>query len=60
MFTQTELEKIKRYINGVSDKTDSEWIESMLMYGEENKELRHLIETDWNQTHDKNSSSDIK
>jgi transmembrane sensor len=60
MFTLIEIEKVNRYIKGEADKTDSEWIESMLMNGEVNEELRQLIETDWNQNHNCNASYDIK
>jgi transmembrane sensor len=59
MFTQTELEKIKRYINGEADKNETEWIESMLLNGEDNEELRKLIEADWNQTNTSKSYNEI-
>jgi transmembrane sensor len=60
MFTQNELAKVKRYINGEADKTDTEWLESMFLNGEVNEELRQLIETDWNQIHADNSYYEIK
>ena len=58
--TPNELEKVKRYINGEADETEMQLIESMLINGDENKELCQLIESDWNQIHVDNSYYEIK
>jgi transmembrane sensor len=60
MLTPNELEKIKRYINGKADRTETQWLESMLLNGEDNEELRQLIETDWDQIQAENSYYEIK
>jgi ferric-dicitrate binding protein FerR (iron transport regulator) len=60
MLTPNELGKIKRYINGKADKTESQWVESMLLNGEDNEELCQLIETDWDQIETENSYYEIK
>jgi transmembrane sensor len=60
MFTQNELEKVTRYINGEADENETRWIESMLLNGEENEELRQLIETDWNHILTDNSYYEAK
>jgi ferric-dicitrate binding protein FerR (iron transport regulator) len=60
MLTANELDKVKRYVNGEADVIETQWVESMLLNGEKNEELRQLIETDWNQIHADNSYYEIK
>ena len=42
-----EIEKIERYINGLSDKNERNYIESLFSNGENNGSLRHIIQKDW-------------
>lgn len=47
--TQDDLERIERYINGLADNNEKEWLDSLFLKGEENLLLRYLLEKDWNQ-----------
>jgi transmembrane sensor len=44
---QNDLEKIGRYINGMSDDNEKEWVESLFLNGENNSSLRQMLEKDW-------------
>ncbi len=47
MLNQTEIERIRRYINGMADAADLEWIEEFFAHGHQNQQLKHLLEDDW-------------
>lgn len=44
---QEEFDKIDRYINGVADETDREFVESLFSDGENNLYLRNRLKKDW-------------
>jgi len=45
--TNTILEKVERYIDGLSDEAEKEWVESLFIDSEENLTLRSLLEKDF-------------
>ena len=47
MEKQEEIEKIERYIKGLSDDTEKAWVESLFLNGETNLYLQNSIEKDW-------------
>jgi|WetSurMetagenome_2_1015567.scaffolds.fasta_scaffold22848_2 transmembrane sensor len=47
MLNQEEKQKIERYIAGVSDEVEKEYVESLFLNGENNLYLRHSLEQDW-------------
>jgi transmembrane sensor len=47
MLKQEEIEKIERYINGLSDDKEKTFVESLFSDGENNSLLRHHLEKDW-------------
>jgi transmembrane sensor len=46
--TPNDLEKLERYIKGISDENEKEWAESLFLKGEDNSSLRYMLEKDWN------------
>jgi ferric-dicitrate binding protein FerR (iron transport regulator) len=44
---ENDLDKIERYINGISDDNEKKWVESLFLNGENNLYLRHSLEKDW-------------
>jgi hypothetical protein len=56
---QEEIEKIERYINGLSDKNEKNYIESLFSNGENNNQLRHILQMDWDSLIRKETVSDI-
>jgi len=47
MLKQEELEKIERYINGLSDDIEKNYVESLFTEGESNNDLRILLKKEW-------------
>jgi hypothetical protein len=47
MLKENHLEKIERYINGLSDDKEKAWVESQFLNGEDNYTLRNLLKNDW-------------
>jgi transmembrane sensor len=47
MSNHEESEKIGRYIDGQADESEKTWVESQLMNGEDNSNLKHLLRDDW-------------
>jgi transmembrane sensor len=47
MLKQEEIEKIERYIEGLSDDREKTYVESLFSKGENNDYLRHHLEKDW-------------
>ncbi|MGV8091966.1 MAG: FecR family protein [Mangrovibacterium sp.] len=47
MLTQNEIEKIGRYINGMAGLDDMAWIEDLFSHGHKNQNLKHHLESDW-------------
>jgi transmembrane sensor len=47
MLKQEELEKIERYINGISDEVEKAYVESLFLNGENNPCLQYSLEKDW-------------
>jgi ferric-dicitrate binding protein FerR (iron transport regulator) len=47
MLKQEEIEKIERYIKGLSEGLENAFVESLFSKGENNNYLRHLLEKDW-------------
>jgi len=47
MLKQEELERIERFIKGLSDDKENAFVESLFSEGENNNYLRHHLETDW-------------
>jgi transmembrane sensor len=47
MLKQEEIEKIERYIKGLSDDNEKTWVESQFLNGEDNYSLQHLLKDDW-------------
>jgi transmembrane sensor len=44
---QEEIEKIERYVNGLSDDTEKTYVESLFSNGEDNSQLRNHLEKKW-------------
>jgi len=47
MLKQEEFEKIERYINGLSDNREKNFVESLFTEGESNNDLRILLKKEW-------------
>jgi transmembrane sensor len=47
MLTQKEKEIVERYIDGLADKREKEYVESLFLSGEDNPSLRYEVEKDW-------------
>jgi transmembrane sensor len=48
MLKQEESEKIERYTKGQSDNAERAYLESLFQNGENNTDLRHHLEKEWN------------
>lgn len=59
MLRQEEFEIIERYINGLSDEKEKNYVESLFSEGVNNSELRHHLEKDWDITVKDTSTSDV-
>jgi len=57
---QEEIEKIDRYINGVADETDREFVESLLSDGENNLYLRNRLNKDWESISNTESGHNVR
>jgi transmembrane sensor len=47
MLKQEEIEKIERYIKGLAEDDERNWVESQFLNGEDNHCLRSLLKDDW-------------
>lgn len=47
MLRQEEIEKVERYINGLSDDNEKIFVETLFSNGENDSLLRHQLEKDW-------------
>jgi ferric-dicitrate binding protein FerR (iron transport regulator) len=47
MLNQEDIEKIDRYINGLSDESEKIYLESLFTKGENNSDLRKHLQNDW-------------
>jgi len=56
---QEVIEKIDRYIKGVANDSEKEFVEALLSDGESNFYLRNCLEKDWNSFIQKEASSGI-
>jgi len=56
---QEAIAKIDRYIKGVADGSEKEYVESLLSDGESNLYLRNCLEKEWNSFVQKEASSGI-
>jgi transmembrane sensor len=56
---QEELEKIERYINGLSDNDEKIYVESLFTEGESNNDLRNLLEKEWTERLKDSSPSEV-
>jgi ferric-dicitrate binding protein FerR (iron transport regulator) len=45
---ETDLEKLRRYSEGLADEGEKAWVESQFLNGEENPAFRHHLEIEWN------------
>ncbi len=59
MLKQEEIEKIERYINGLSDDKEKTFVESLFLNGENNNLLHNHLEKDWDLTFRKSSPVDF-
>jgi ferric-dicitrate binding protein FerR (iron transport regulator) len=59
MLKQEEVEKIERYINGLSDDSEKTYIESLFSKGENNSLLRHHLEKDWDMMLRETTSTEV-
>jgi transmembrane sensor len=59
MLKQEEIEKIEKYIRGVSTDKEKRYVESLFSDGVHNANLRHLLEKDWNVLLSDGSLSDV-
>jgi transmembrane sensor len=48
MLQQSDIEKLHRYINGLSDQEEQEYIHSLFSEGDENQRLKNYLQSDWN------------
>jgi transmembrane sensor len=48
MLKPEDIERLDRYIKGLSDEKENAYIESLFSEGENNNYLRHHLEDDWN------------
>lgn len=58
MLNQEEIEKMERYINGLSDVNEQVYIESLFLKGENNIYLRQYLEKEWDTMLNDSSSSE--
>jgi transmembrane sensor len=47
MLKQEDIEKIKRYTDGLSSDAEKYYVDSLFQNGDKNDDLRHLLKTDW-------------
>jgi len=47
MLNQNEIELIGRYISGIADENEIDFVETLFAHGQENSGLRNHIENDW-------------
>lgn len=50
MLQQNEIDRIERYLNGIADSNDIQWIEERFAYGKKDLRLRNHLERDWENT----------
>jgi transmembrane sensor len=60
MLRQEEIEKIGRYINGLSDDKEKAYVESMFLNGENNPHLKKSLEQDWDVVLKDSSPTDVE
>ena len=44
---ESAFDKIERYINGLADDIEKDWVESLFLNGEDNYTLQQLLKNDW-------------
>jgi len=56
---ENDLDKIARYITGMSDDKEKAWVESLFVHGEDDETLRHLLRQDWDYSLQDTTPSDV-
>ncbi|MCX6302995.1 MAG: DUF4974 domain-containing protein [Bacteroidia bacterium] len=59
MLKQEEIDKIERYINGLSDNKEKTVVESLFSNGGNNSLLRHHLEEDWDSMQQGSVTTDV-
>ncbi len=59
MLNQSEIEQIERYISGIADKNEIDFVEALFSHGQENFGLRNHLEKDWENDLQKSVPSEV-
>jgi len=60
MLTQTETERLGRYISGLADQDDRTWVEDFFSHGHGNPHLKHYLENDWKNVFRQPQTKDVE
>ena len=58
MLHQSEIEQIERYISGIADKNDIDFVETLFSHGQANSGLLNHLKNDWENDHQNTTPSD--
>ena len=59
MLNQNEIERIGRYIKGIADSSDNDWVEDLFSHGHTNQNLKHHLNQDWESVLQEESIGDV-
>lgn len=59
MLNKNEIERVSRYINGIADSTDIDWVEGLFSHGHNNQSLKYHLEQDWENVLQEESIGDV-
>jgi ferric-dicitrate binding protein FerR (iron transport regulator) len=59
MLNQNEIERIGRYIKGIADSSDNDWVEDLFSHGHTNQNLKLHMNQDWESVLQEESIGDI-
>lgn len=47
MLNQNETERVSRYLDGIANSSDTDWVEGLFSNGHKNQNLQNYLELDW-------------
>ncbi len=59
MLNKNEIERVSRYINGIADTSDTDWVEGLFSHGHTNQSLKYHLEQDWENVLQEESIGDV-
>lgn len=59
MLNQNEIERIGRYIKGIANSSDTDWVEDLFSHGHNNQNLKQHLEKDWENVLQEESIGDV-